>query len=260
MHMGMRRIKHSFGFTLLELLVVIAITAMLLAVMLPGLRQAKKQAQQVVCLNHLRQCGIAAGLYTQNYNEFYPVAYRIRYSEEQSLMQIESWDFSHTTRFGEEGAGENMTPGLLWESNDPTAVQQCPGYKGGSNSGGEQFTGYNYNTSYIGHGSAESIPEPAKAAMVRSPARTALFGDGQYGSGANKYMRAPWENPGDCSFVGRYAGTQGFRHRGQTNVAFCDGHVESLRDCFKKTYTEDIPMIAEGTGFLSADNSMYDLK
>lgn len=258
--MGMRRIERRLGFTLMELLVVMAITALLLSVMLPGLRQAQKQAQQVVCLSHLRQCAMAAGFYTQNYNGFYPMAYRIRYSEEQSLMQVESWDFSHTTRFGEGGTGTDMLPGLLWESNDPAAVQQCPGYKGGSNSGSEPFTGYNYNTSYIGHGSAESIPEPAKAAMVRLPACTALFGDGQYGAGANKYMRAPWENPGDSSFVGRYAGTQGFRHRGQTNVAFCDGHVESQRDCFKKTYAEDIPLIAEGTGFLSADNSMYDLK
>ena len=56
----------------------------------------------------------------------------------------------------------------------------------------------------------------------------AIFGDGEYKGGANKFMRAPFDSPGDDSFNGRYAGTQGFRHLTTTNVAFCGPNLEFL--------------------------------
>ena len=84
-----------------------------------------------------------------------------------------------------------------------------------------------------------------------------IFGNGQYASGANKFMRAPFPNSGDADFYGRYPGTEGFRHRNRSNAAFCDGHAESLRDCCTNS-SESFP-IAPGTGFLSISNFIYDL-
>jgi prepilin-type processing-associated H-X9-DG protein len=92
---------------------------------------------------------------------------------------------------------------------------------------------------------------------VLHPSGTALFGDGQYSAGADKFMRAPWPNPGDDGFAGRWAGTQGFRHQQLSNAAFCDGHAESLRNCYTNNADGAIN-VASGTGFLSAGNSMYD--
>jgi prepilin-type processing-associated H-X9-DG protein len=71
-------------------------------------------------------------------------------------------------------------------------------------------------------------------------------------------MRAPWPNPGDAGFRGRWAGTQGFRHGGRSNTAFCDGHAEALRARFADNQ-DGAERVAPGTGFLSADNSLYDL-
>jgi prepilin-type processing-associated H-X9-DG protein len=138
-------------------------------------------------------------------------------------------------------------------------VQQCPTFQGGANWLTDPFTGYNYNTSFIGHGEGESIPTPAKNSAVKHPVKTALFGDGEYASGGNKFMRAPWPNPGDESFSGRWAGTQGFRHSKRSNTVFCDGHAESLGKRYTANQSGDA-QVAPGTGFLSPDNSLYDLE
>jgi prepilin-type N-terminal cleavage/methylation domain-containing protein/prepilin-type processing-associated H-X9-DG protein len=248
------------AFTLIELLVVIAVLSLLISIILPALRQAKRQGQKVVCLSQLRQCGIAASVYVQNNDGFYPLAYQKIVAPDFSSIKSICWDFTTVKELDGTTYRELLEPGLLWSSTDSLEIQQCPGYKGDSNAGSEPFTGYNYNTSYIGHGSGESIKQAVKAMAVGSPGSTALFGDGQYEAGANKFMRAPWQNPGDASFAERYAGTQGFRHCGQTNIAFCDGSADSQKERFTDTYPEYVPMIAEDTGFLSADNSLYDLK
>ena len=60
------------GFTLKELLVVISIMALLIAILLPILRQAKGRAQAFVCKNNLRQIGVAADLYAQVFNSYVP--------------------------------------------------------------------------------------------------------------------------------------------------------------------------------------------
>ncbi|MCH8965462.1 MAG: hypothetical protein IIB58_10910 [Planctomycetes bacterium] len=42
-------------------------------------------------------------------------------------------------------------------------------------------------------------------------------------------------------------------------MAFCDGHAESWEPLHTETSETEQQEIADGTGFLSADNSMYDL-
>ena len=60
------------GFTLIELLVVIAIIAVLMAILMPALQRVKKQAQAATCLSGLRQIGVAAELYANDYDLFIP--------------------------------------------------------------------------------------------------------------------------------------------------------------------------------------------
>ncbi len=235
------------AFTLVELLVVIGIIAVLIGLLLPAMRRAREQSKRVQCMSNLRQMAIAAEMYCAAYKGSYPPSYyhvgAIQYY----------WDFTEITDPITHIV--TATPGLLWMNHQVLSIQQCPSYDVPASKFSDPYTGYNYNTSYIGLDTIYG--PPARAQQIRRPSLTALFGDAQYYGGADKYMRAPLNGGPDTGFPARTAGTQAFRHLGYTNVVYCDGHADSQRDCFTSTVAGQTP-VGAGTGFLSADNSAYD--
>src|SRR5690242_1374575 len=105
------------GFTLIELLVVIAIISILAAILFPVFSQARERARVSACTSNLKQFMLGINMYTQDYDEAMPFAWKIKGQTGYKIAET-----------GQEGAGK--TPQGLWASIMPYVKSQdifkCP--------------------------------------------------------------------------------------------------------------------------------------
>jgi len=245
------------GFTLVELIVVLAIVALLFSLLMPALSSAALAGRMTKSQSNLRQMFIMAEAYSMRSDGRFPVG--VRY--ERAGGEFFAWDWI-------QGPDGEVRPGPLWGQIDPGQVMQDPQcFSCESTFGADPFTGYNYNTTYIG-GEA-TFPNTGWSTVRRGVPRsqwrrvetTAVFGLGGWKGGANKFMRAPMNTvENDLNAV--YAGGQAFRYAGRTLVGYLDGHVAPVATPREgKLATDELLDDVMGypdNGFLSDDDSAYD--
>jgi prepilin-type N-terminal cleavage/methylation domain-containing protein len=146
---GMRR----KGFTLIELLVVVAIIVILAGILFPVFAASKRAATNAVCLSNLKQIGLATSLYTQDYDEAFPVACC------QTDRIIGKAQFSNQYDL----SGHLVPVPYLWQVVTPyvknATIWRCPGDTGFTLNHGairiqpsafqEYGSSYNYNTDLV---------------------------------------------------------------------------------------------------------------
>ncbi|MFM7052061.1 MAG: type II secretion system protein [Planctomycetota bacterium] len=255
------------AFTVVEMLAVIGVIAVLMSLVLPAIGGVRRSARAGGCQSNLRQLGVAAANYATQNRDRYPAA--ILYEMTPAGVATKAWDF-------EQLPGGTVRAGALWDFlKGPNEVQQCPEFAGSSTFGSDPSTGYNYNTTYIGaEGRFPELGPDGRwrdgwrvarqglpAGQLRRTTTTAVFGDGGWKGGANKFMRAP-SNAVENDLPTIYGGAQAFRHSQCTHCCYLDGHVASSTNRCEGANASagllagvlDFPRNA----FLSDDDAAYD--
>jgi prepilin-type N-terminal cleavage/methylation domain-containing protein/prepilin-type processing-associated H-X9-DG protein len=229
-------LRAAKGFTLIELLVVISIIALLIALLLPALSNAKFAAETTLCTTRIRQMTMAVSGYNSDNKDYYP---SLPYDPNDLVGVPYSYAY---------GAWEPAVAPYVDYRNPPTSgdyrtkaypVMQCPSFVTGSYAGAYPHWLYSFNwalqqtpTARFSISAGDALPWgggleiPQRVDNLRKPSKVNTFVDcGYYAT----MIHGP--------FIDTYAinghpvpGIAGPNHAGRgVGMTFVDGHASFYR-------------------------------
>jgi prepilin-type N-terminal cleavage/methylation domain-containing protein/prepilin-type processing-associated H-X9-DG protein len=226
--------QNKSAFTLIELLVVIAIIAILAAILFPVFAQAREKARAITCVSNLKQQGLAALMYAQDYDETLPGLWQ--WSPE-AIFAHSPYLYPPGWTLQQANTGCQTCPYMK-----NTDIYRCPDRQ---NKYGGTYGGYGYAYPTMSGvwvpipGSAYSWPQGPVLPVLSHPATTVMIMDagiwpgtaacnastfpGIY-SGCDErtsyvypYVYPPTSNPWSAPWP---------FHSQKANIALADGHVK----------------------------------